>query len=303
VRTLHFLTEKEIKMTTQSNRISVYDSVTNNIISKLEQGIAPWIKPWSCQDAGADRNAISKKEYSGVNRLILGMSGYSSPIWASFKQWQELGGNVKKGEKGTQVVFYSQIAKTEIKPNDPHPENSSYHLLKSYYVFNAEQIEGIEFEQPAAPDKVFNPVPALEDRIIKTGANIKHEGGRAFYNRTSDSITLPEKTAFLSEAHYYATALHELTHWSGAPHRLDRTKGKRFGDTKYAFEELVAEMGAAFLCADYQIQGELQHADYIGNWLQCLKNDNKAIFNAAALAQKAADYINGLDAITGQIAA
>ena len=289
---------------TSSNRISVYDSVTNSIIAKLEAGITPWIKPWSVQGAGgADRNIISKKEYSGVNRLILGMSGYSSPIWGSFKQWQELGGNVKKGEKGTQVVFYSQVNKTEIKPNDPNPENSSYHLLKSYYVFNIDQVEGLEISKPEPVISTFNPVPALEDRIAKTGAQISHGGGRAFYRPSSDSITLPEKSSFLSEAHYYATALHELTHWSGAAHRLDRTKGKRFADTAYAFEELVAEMGAAFLCADYGIQGELQHADYIGNWLTCLKNDNKAIFNASALAQKAADYINSLDAITNQAVA
>ena len=290
--------------TAQSNRISVYDSVTNKIISQLEAGIAPWIKPWkSGSVGGADRNIVSKKEYSGVNRLILGMSGYSSPIWGSFKQWQEMGGNVRKGEKGTQVVFYSQVTKSEIKPTDPNPENSTYALLKSYYVFNLDQIEGLDITKPEPVIATFNPVPALEDRILKTGAQISHGGGRAFYRPGTDSITLPEKSTFLSEAHYYATALHELTHWSGAPHRLDRTKGKRFADSAYAFEELVAEMGAAFLCADYQIEGELQHADYIGNWLQCLKNDNKAIFNAAALAQKAADYINNLDAITNQAAA
>ena len=290
--------------TAQVNRISVYDSVTNNIIAKLEQGIAPWIKPWQAgSNGGADKNIVSGKEYQGVNRLILGMSGYSSPIWGSFKQWQEKGGNVKKGEKGTQIVFYSQVAKKEIKANDPNPENGTYAMLKAYYVFNLDQIEGIEYDKPAPQLPDFNPIPALDDRIIKTGAQISHGGGRAFYRPSSDSITLPEKTAFLSEKHYYATALHELTHWSGAPHRLDRTKGKRFADSAYAFEELVAEMGAAFLCADYGIQGDLQHADYIGNWLQCLKNDNKAIFNASALAQKAADYINGLDAVSNQIAA
>jgi len=290
-------------MTTSSNRISVYDSVTNNIIAKLEQGIAPWIKPWQAGSTGADRNAISKKEYQGVNRLILGMSGYSSPVWASFKQWQDLGATVKKGERGTQIVFYSQVAKKEIKENDPNPENSTYAMLKAYYVFNIDQVEGIEYEKPAPQLPDFNPIPALEDRIAKTGAQISHGGGRAFYRPSTDSITLPEKNTFISENHYYATALHELTHWSGAPHRLDRTKGKRFADTAYAFEELVAEMGAAFLCADYGIQGDLQHADYIGNWLQCLKNDNKAIFNASALAQKAADYINGLDCITNQAVA
>ena len=225
-------------MQNTTSRISVYDSVTNNIISKLESGIAPWIKPWkSGQAGGADRNIVSKKEYSGVNRLILGMSGYSSPIWGSFKQWSEQRGTVRKGEKGTQVVFYSQINKTEIKPNDPNPENSTYALLKSYYVFNIDQVEGLEIAKPEPVIAEFNPVPALDDRIAKTGAQISHGGGRAFYRPSTDSITLPEKSTFLSEAHYYATVLHELTHWSGAEHRLDRTKGKRFADTAYAFEE------------------------------------------------------------------
>jgi len=285
---------------------TIYQEVTDQIIAEIEKGAMPWVKPWK-SDSSVEKNIVSKKEYNGINRLILGMmthfKGYQSPYYGSFKQWQELGGNVKKGEKGTQIVFYSQVTKKEIKESDPNPENGTYAMLKAYYVFNIDQVEGIDIEQPAPVITEFNPVPALEDRIIKTGANIKHEGARAFYKPSTDSITLPARDLFLSESHYYATVLHELTHWSGAPHRLDRTKGKRFADTAYAFEELVAEMGAAFLCADYQIEGELQHADYIGNWLQCLKNDNKAIFNAAALAQKAADYINSLDAISNQNAA
>ena len=283
-------------------KISIYDSVTNRIIEQLENGTTPWIKPW-IGGSNEDKNAITKKPYQGINRLILGMSGYSNPIWASFKQWSDLGGTVKKEEHGTKIVFYSKVNKKEIKVNDTRPDLLAYNLLKTYYVFNADQIEGIEIEKPTPIISNFNPVPALEDRVIKTGANIKHGGGRAFYMPATDSITMPEKDTFLTESHYYGTLLHELTHWSGSQSRLDRTKGKRFADTAYAFEELVAEMGAAFLCADYQIEGELQHADYIGNWLQCLKNDNKAIFNAAALAQKAADYINNLDAITNQAAA
>jgi antirestriction protein ArdC len=231
------------------------------------------------------------------------MSGYSMPLWASFKQWQELGATVKKGEKGTMIVFYSPIQKDSVNPESGDLEKSIYHCLKSYYVFNACQVEGIDFEMPAAPEKQFNPIPALEDRLIKTGANIKHGSNSAFYRPSEDSIHLPNKTDFKSESDYYATALHELTHWSGAKHRLDRTKGKRFADSAYAFEELVAELGAAFLCQDYSIAGDLRHADYIGSWLKCLKADNKAIFNAAALAQKAANYINELDAISNQAAA
>ena len=280
----------------------IYQQVTDRIIAELESGAAPWIKPWKAGSA-EDQNIISKKPYQGINRLILGMSGFAMPYWASFKQWQDLGGSVKKEEKGTHIVFYSPIAKDTVNPENGNIEQSIYHCLKSYVVFNAAQVEGIEFEQtkPVLPD--FNPVPALEDRILKTGANIKHNGSQAFYRPSEDSITMPAKNTFIDESNYYATVLLELTHWSGAKHRLDRTKGKRFADTAYAFEELVAELGAAFLCQDYGIQGDLRHADYIGSWLKCLKDDNKAIFNAAALAQKAADYINELDAITNQVAA
>ena len=280
----------------------IYQQVTDRIIAELESGAAPWIKPWKAGSA-EDQNIISKKPYQGINRLILGMSGFAMPYWASFKQWQDLGGSVKKGEKGTHIVFYSPIAKDTVNPENGNIEQSIYHCLKSYVVFNAAQVEGIEFEQtkPVLPD--FNPVSALEDRILKTGANIKHNGSQAFYRPSEDFITMPAKNTFIDESNYYATVLHELTHWSGAKHRLDRTKGKRFADTAYAFEELVAELGAAFLCQDYGIQGDLRHADYIGSWLKCLKDDNKAIFNAAALAQKAADYINNLDVITNQAAA
>ena len=281
---------------------SIYDQVTNRIIEELEKGAAPWIKPWNA-GASEDQNIISKQPYQGINRLILGMSGYTTPLWASYKQWQQLGANVREGEKGTMIVFYSPIEKKTIKDNDPNPDKSHYHCLKTYYVFNAAQVEGIEFEKPKPTLENFNPVPALDDRILKTGAVIKHGDSRAYYSPGNDFIGMPDKNTFKSENHYYATILHELTHWSGAKHRLDRTKGARFADAAYAFEELVAEMGAAFLCQDYGIEGDLRHADYIGSWLKCLRADNKAIFNAAALAQKAANYINELDSTAIQAAA
>ena len=275
----------------------IYQQVTDRIISELERGAAPWIKPWTTfASAGEDQNIISKKPYNGINRVILGMSGFSSSKWASFKQWQQLGATVRKGEKGTMIVFYSPIKKESINPTNGQLESSAYHCLKSYFVFNADQVEGIEIEKPATVEKPFIDIPALEKRVIDTGAVINHGSSSAFYRRDSDSIHLPNKGAFKSESDYYATLLHELIHWSGASFRLDRTKGKRFADSAYAFEELVAELGAAFLCQDYQIQGDLRHADYIGSWLKCLKDDNKAIFNAAALAQKAADYVNTIKA-------
>ena len=143
----------------------VYQQVTDKIIEQLENGAIPWVKPWSI-NSSADKNVISKKEYNGINRLILGMSGYSNSVWGSFKQWQELGGNVAKGEKGTMIVFYSPIVKEALNPATGNNEQSMYHCLKSYYVFNVDQVEGIEVEKPAVSPRVFEPSIALDERIL-----------------------------------------------------------------------------------------------------------------------------------------
>jgi len=278
-----------------SNKI--YESVTQSIIEQLENGATPWIKPWKA-DSTADKNLISQKPYQGVNRLILGLSsmvrGYETPVWASFKQFESLGASVRKGEKGTAIVWFSPIT----KENKETGEVESFNALKTYYVFNVAQCDGIEIQAPNKEEKTFNAIDAAEQRIIKTGAAISHGGDAAFYAPSVDRIQLPNKSAFNNESSYYATAFHELTHWTGAKHRLDRTFGKKFADSQYAFEELVAEIGAAYLCQDYRIQGELRHAGYIGHWLKAMRADSKAIFKAAALAQKAADYLNQLDATT-----
>lgn len=284
---------------------AIYQEVTDSIIAEMEKGAAPWVKPWK-SDYSTEKNIVSKKEYNGINRLILGMmthfKGFSSPYYGSFKQWQDLGGSVKKGEKGIKIVFYKPISKESITESGDIEKNS-YSCLKTYYVFNADQVEGIEISKPEISPRVYNPAPALDDRILKTGANIKHGGASAFFSPTGDFIGMPNRDTFQDDSSYYATVLHELTHWSGAKNRLDRDMAGKFGSSKYAFEELVAELGAAFLCQDYSIQGELRHAGYIQNWLTCLKENNQAIFKAAALAQKAANYINELDAISNQAAA
>lgn len=282
---------------------TIYSEITQSIIEQLEQGAAPWIKPWKA-DSSADKNLVSQKPYQGINRLLLGMSsmvkGYSVPVWASYKQWESIGANVKKGEKGTKIVFYSPVSKENKQTGDVE----KYAVLKTYFVFNAAQVEGIDIvpAEPVAAE--FTAVELAEQRIIKTGAAISHGGDAAFYMPSADRIQLPHKSAFNSEANYYATAFHELAHWTGSKNRLDRDLDKgRFGNPAYAFEELVAEMSAAFLCADYGIEGELRHAGYIGHWLKALREDSKAVFKAAALAQKAADYINMLDATAEALAA
>lgn len=276
---------------------AIYDEITQSIIDQLESGALPWIKPWKA-DATADHNIVSGKAYQGINRLILGMSsmaqGFSHSAWASYKQWAEKGGQVRKGSKGTKIIFYSPIE----KQNPATGEKETFAVIKSYSVFNASQVDGVTIENGQAESKPFDAIAAAENRIIKTGALINHGGDAAFYHPSSDRIQLPNKSAFENEASYYATAFHELTHWTGHQSRLDRdfSKSKRFGDSSYAFEELVAEMGAAFLCQDHGIQGELRHAGYIGHWLKVLRDDNRAIFKAAALAQKSSDFINAMDA-------
>jgi antirestriction protein ArdC len=285
--------------------MSLYDDITGRIVSELEKGAIPWVKPWKA-DSTAEKNFFSGKSYQGINRLLTGMSsmvnGYSNPNWATYKQWQGAGVQVKKGEKGTQIVFFKPVQKPE--QTETGEDAVSYCVMRGYTVFNIEQTDKAIPSDTESEGKAFNPIPACEDRIVKTGAIISHGGDAAFYAPSVDRIQMPNKSAFDTESHYYATAFHELTHWTGAKHRLDRNLEKgRFGNPAYAFEELVAEMGAAFLCGDHGIQGELRHAGYIQSWLKCLKDDSKAIFKAAAMAQKASDYIKELDATKQQIAA
>jgi antirestriction protein ArdC len=275
--------------------INVYQSVTDSIISQLEKGAAPWIKSWKT-DSSANKNFITQEPYKGINTLITGMAGFNNPAWATYKQWNDKGAQVKKGEKATQIVFFKPVSKTSTNAAG-ESETKNYAFLTVHNIFNVEQtdLEIIPFENESAP---FNPIPAIESKIRETGAIIKHGGDSAFYNPSNDYIQLPNAASFESEAHYYATAFHELAHWSSAKHRLDRKLGKTFGNPDYAFEELIAEISAAFLCADYKIQGDLRHAGYIQSWLKACRDDNKAIFKAAALAQKAADFIKREGAIT-----
>jgi len=271
----------------------IYQQVTDQIIKQLEQGATPWVKQWN-GSSSADRNAVSGKTYQGINTLILAMSaaanGFKSNQWATYKQWLQLGGQVRKGTKGTTIIFYSPVTGSKITADG---EEKSYHyVLKSYSVFNADQIDG--YTPTAAPVKQFNSIASLEALATDSGAIIKHGGDRAFYSPSDDFIQMPNKTDFTNEAAYYATLLHEMAHWSGNANRLNRDLSGRFGNEAYAAEELIAELSAAFLCAEYQIDGDLRHAGYIASWLRILKNDNKAVFKAAALAQKSADYIKAL---------
>jgi antirestriction protein ArdC len=269
---------------------AIYQQVTDSIIAQLEQGAPAWAKCWQSAD-GAPSNLISGKNYNGINTLILALSasanGFASSQWATYQQHASKGYQVQKGQKATTVVFYKPVAG---KVDSATGELSNgYAVLKAYSVFNLAQTDAPIVE--ATPRDSFEAVAECEARIIETGADIRHGGDSAYYQPASDFIMLPSKADFNTPSHYYATAFHELAHWTGAKHRLGREFGGRFGDEAYAFEELIAELSASFLCATHNITGDLRHAGYIQNWLRVLRDDNRAIFKASAMAQKATDYI------------
>jgi len=274
----------------------IYEEVTAKIIAELEKGAIPWIKNWQA-DSSADKNFVSQKPYKGINRLLLGMSsmaqGFNNPAWATYPQWQEKGFNVKKGEKATQIVFYKKVTKDNKETNSI----DIFPVLKTYFVFNVEQTDAqlIKSENDVKSDFEIN--EHCENTLLNTGAIINHGGDAAFYMPSQDKIQLPNKNAFDAPCHYYATAFHELSHWTGSKNRLDRNQTGKYGNPDYAFEELIAEMSAAYLCADHSIKGELRHAGYIQSWLKACRENDKAIFKAAAEAQKACDFITNFNQI------
>lgn len=282
--------------------MDMYKQVTEQIVAELEKGAAPWVKTWRA-DASADRNVISQKPYRGINRLLLGMAsmgnGFASNEWATYKQWTEKGAQVQKGQHGSHIVFFKPIeGRKDVATGETE---SGYCILRGYTVFNAAQTDYVSPVPIVAAE--FDASPVCDAFIAATGASITHGGDMAFFMPSQDRVQMPNASSFESPANYYATAFHELTHWTGAKSRLDRDQLGKFGNPAYAFEELIAELGAAFLCNDMHIQGELRHAGYIGHWLKACREDNKAIFRAAALAQKAADYLNAFSAVEQRIAA
>ena len=287
-------------------REDVYTRVTAKIIADLEQGVRPWLKPWSAEHASGRITRplrASGQPYNGVNVLMLWgeavASGYACPIWMTYRQATELGGQVRKGEKGALVVYADRIRKTETTDSGEEVERD-IPFMKGYTVFNCEQIDALPAHFYAAPPPappVFQRIEAAERFVGKTSADIRHGGSRAYYAIDADRVQLPPFESFRDAESYYATLLHELTHWTRHETRLAREFGrKRWGDAGYAAEELVAELGAAFLCADLGVTPEPRddHASYIASWLEVLKNDKRAIFTASACASRAADFLHGL---------
>ena len=284
----------------------IYSRITNQIVAALEQGVKPWTQPWNAVHAAGHVSRPLRhngQPYAGINVLTLWCSAmerhYAAPIWMTFKQALELGGHVRKGEKGSPVVYANTIVRTEERDNG-EDEERAIPFLKTYTVFNVDQIEDLPAHYHATANAEPNPderIAHAEGYFAATGADIRHGGDSAFYVPSSDFIQMPPFEAFRNAQSYYSTLGHECCHWTRHKSRLDRDLGrKRFGDEGYAREELVAELGAAFLCADLglKLEDREDHAAYVGSWLKVLKNDRRAIFSAAAHAQRAADYLHGL---------
>ena len=285
------------------DRASLYAEITNKIIAELEDGRLPRVQPWGASGTGVavglPKNAATGRRYSGINVLILWGAvierGYSGQTWLTFRQALALGGNVRKGERGTTVVYADRFvpeAERERADRDGD-EPSAIPFLKRFTVFNTDQCEGlpdtIASAAPPVPEGLI--LPQAEALIRASGADIRIGGDRAFYAVIGDFIQVPPPQAYFEPVNWHRMALHELGHWSGAAHRLARDMSGGFGSASYAKEELVAEMTAAFLCANLGIVPTVRHADYIGSWLEVLRDDDRAIIRAASAASKAADYL------------
>lgn len=278
-----------------------YTKITQTIIDALEKGSAEgWKIPWRFVQ-NTPINLVTGKSYRGINILTLAAEsykrGFEAREWLTFKQASKLGFSVRKGETSSMVVFFKplQIADESVEATEDNPNPTvQIPFMQHSCVFNVQQLEGYTFEKTDLPSREFVPIEEAQRIICNSQANIEHVlGNRAFYSTFQDKIVLPQKHQFASEAEYYSVALHELTHWTGHDTRLNRSLENSFGSEAYAFEELVAEIGATFMCNHVGIEAQTMdsHTNYLKSWLKVLKNDNRAIFKAARLAQKASDFL------------
>jgi len=280
----------------------LYQDITNQVLSLMEQHGTDWVKPWA--GSGIPVNAATGAEYRGSNVLQLGLSaavsGYSTNIWATYKQWQSLGAQVRKGEKSTGGILFKPLVKREVDADGEEHERA-IPMIRGFSVFNADQVDGWE---PEASESLEGAdlVEHAEEFVQSSGADIRHGAGGAFYVPSQDRITMPppgdfvgSDTSSATEA-YYGTLLHELSHWTGHESRLARKLRNRFGSAEYAAEELVAELSSAFLCAHLGISPSprADHAKYLNSWMRKLREDKRAFTSAASAAQKAADYLRAL---------
>jgi antirestriction protein ArdC len=285
-----------------TDRNSLYQEITDKIIAELEQGRVPWVQPWGNTGVplGTPRNAASQRPYSGINILILWMActerGFTGQNWLTFRQALKIGAHVRKGEKGTTVVYADRFVpyRERTRAAEAGDEPEAIPFLKRFTVFNADQCEDIPADIAPPPSLARHEnlvLPQAEALIRATGADIRIGGNRAFYVPNADYIRVPPPSSYFEPINWHRTVCHELGHWSGAEHRLRRDLSGVFGSASYAREELVAEMAGAFVCAALSIVPTVRHSDYLANWVDVLREDNRAIIRAASAASKAADYL------------
>ena len=281
----------------------LYANITGRIVDALEAGVAPWVRPWSIGIDTLPMNAGTRRPYRGVNVVLLMLEaeahGYPLQRWVTYRQALELGGQVRKGEHGTTIVFWQLrrvAAVADVYPDrdEPNLPDKVYPLLRAFTVFNTGQVDGLPASVTSTAAPTWEPEARAEELMLMSGVQIRHGGFKAFYQPAIDAIQLPPRSAFGTAHQYYGTALHELIHSTAHPSRCARQFGLRFGDDAYAAEELVAELGAAFLCAHCRIDGKLEHASYLSAWLRVLRADKRAIVVAASRAQQASDYVLNL---------
>lgn len=289
--------------------MDIYKEITNQIIEAIETGALNNEKLWQDTAAlGMPANFQTRKQYSGVNVLVLWATakrkGHSSNYWLTFNQAQAIGGKVRKGEKAVMGVYFQPLERAEINEETGETERAVIPMLKPFWVFNLDQIDGIERPLPYTP-ATFEAIEQAEHILAMSGARLHIGGTRAFYSPVQDAIHMPDRERFSKAENFYTVALHELTHWTGHSRRLNRDFSGRFGSEAYAFEELVAELGSAFINADMGfVDTSLEHhAGYLDSWLTVLKKDKRAIFTAAKLATSAHQYIMSLAAISERAAA
>ncbi len=289
----------------------VYQRITDQIVDKLESGVRPWMQPWSAEHASSRvvrPLRFNGQPYKGINILMLWSAaiekGYSAPIWMTFKQALEFKAHVRKGEQGSLVVYADKITRSETDPTTGEEAERAIPFMKGYTVFNVEQIEDLPAHFYAKAEPKADPVPRItraESFFAATHADIRHGGARAYYSISSDHVQMPPFESFRDAESYYATLAHESCHWTRHPSRLNREFGrKRWGDEGYAMEEVVAELGAAFLAADLDLTPEIRedHAAYIASWIKVLKDDKRAIFSAASHAQRAVDFLHSAQPVS-----
>ena len=281
----------------------IYADVSARIIKELEAGAAPWVRPWSATAGhNVPQNAVTNRPYSGCNVILLWLArdrGWRTPRFLTFKQAIDAGGNVRKGEHGTKVYFVKQL---RIREGDADAgdevDEKIVPMLREYTVFNVAQCENLSDSIiHRKPARVRNPDARdeLADQFLRsTAADFREGSGEAYFAAGRDFISLPAFAPFKGADHFYNVAFHELTHWTGHKARLDRDLKNRFGSRQYAAEELIAELGAAFLCAEFGFDGDVRNAGYIATWIDLLKSDKRAFFTACSKAQAAADYLRGL---------